>query len=127
MQDLYYGKPDASPHHHSPTATEVSSFLPGEAWQFDDDDYGVRCGFTNARYARPFVDDSSGYIAPMYAKTLTAKELRKHIDELVQFVATARNGRRVRLLTCDKFPSYVDKQFVEDIRATHGIEMIAIW
>ena len=60
----------------------------------------------------------------MYAKTLTAKELRKHIDELVQFVATARNGRRVRLLTCDKFPSYVDKQFVEDIRATHGIEMI---
>ena len=82
---------------HSPRATEVSDFLPGEAFQFDDDDYGVRCGFTNSRFARPFVDDATGYIVPMYAKSLTAPELSQHIDDLVQFVATALHGRKVKL------------------------------
>ena len=60
----------------------------------------------------------------MYAKSLTAPELSQHIDDLVQFVATALHGRKVKLLTCDKFPSYVDRTFVATIRAKHGIEMI---
>ena len=51
--------------HTSPRAKEVCEYLPGECFQLDDDDYGIRDAFSNAIYARLFVDANSGFIVPM--------------------------------------------------------------
>ena len=48
--------------HVFPNTNEMVDNFQGECWYLDDDDYGNRCGFTNARYARTFQDKATGFI-----------------------------------------------------------------
>ena len=61
----------------------------------------------------------------MYPKSLNGPDLWDSIDQLCAFVNTAHhNTRRVKVICCDKFPSYLDQNFVGSIRAIYGIELI---
>ena len=111
--------------HVSRGANELVASSTGETWYLDDVDYSIKCGFTDARYARVFIDKATGFIVTMYSKSLLASELRKHIEELVLFVATSQQGyRRLKTIYCDKFSSNLDGQFVASICAQYGVALI---
>ena len=66
-----------------PNANEIVDYFPDECWYLDDDDdYGNRCGFTNARNARIFGTEH-GFIVSIYCKSPLVSAVRDLIEELV--------------------------------------------
>ena len=112
----------------SPTAHSLRpAYLRGQLWSMDGMKFQRQQYFGSMNVANCFTEEhrDGGFTLPYYMRSNSAENVMRAVHYLWAWARTVLKIQVV-ILWCDHFSSYKDVDFVAELRARYGIEMVMI-